>query len=536
MDILKVLVLTIGLFFHFSLIANEVPTQFVKLSHKSTIDFDEGANALKKLQGWATTTKGDSTLPKTYYKTHNLIFLKTHLARIAKESSKLEKEKQATKREWNRRSIDKVLAEKSNVAKIISDLVIEMEKQSYNHSTVQLKSLTNLPNAFRGTSLQLKYNDISFSHRMSKNARTRSSMWMTGMQNPYSINIGNTRSLISGIIKDKDMLKKLGISATDLQKILKKSESNEEMLRKLSSIVFKKKDNDSEIPEQKNLKVIKLFGDDIRSDTKSSTNYFDNNLFPVRTKFLKELGIKSWNPSTKCKDLSDNYSKPLLQGYTKACAGFAIASDLEHELAKQNLSTRGEVVSPWITYGHLRLLQEDGAPTPTCPALESIADSLSTGQYWEKDDGLLIDEALNALKKSFVCMSPDNNLTASLNKSIGASSYASIDGFDNKSTLKNIDFNFFKVLIDNNMPPMVGYSEDNISQEDWLKITSIGFRHVAVVVGYCEEGISPFDLNPKKYLILRDSLGKNARHYKVSADNLLQHLNGIWKIKDIVVK
>jgi hypothetical protein len=89
-------------------------------------------------------------------------------------------------------------------------------------------------------------------------------------------------------------------------------------------------------------------------------------------------------------------------------------------------------------------------------------------------------------------------------------------------------------LIDNGRPPIVVIDSDvRLTSPGWINIQpGSGITHVINVVGYGED-INPFTLCPTRYLLVRDSLGKEQIHYKIPADNFLEHTLEIHEISKV---
>lgn len=96
------------------------------------------------------------------------------------------------------------------------------------------------------------------------------------------------------------------------------------------------------------------------------------------------------------------------------------------------------------------------------------------------------------------------------------------------ATEKKPSFEFFKALVDSGHPPIVQVDSDKRNENsNWLEIESGGrSAHVLNVVGY-DEVLDPLTLCFSKVFIVRDSLGKKTIEYRVSATNLIEHLQGV---------
>jgi hypothetical protein len=94
-----------------------------------------------------------------------------------------------------------------------------------------------------------------------------------------------------------------------------------------------------------------------------------------------------------------------------------------------------------------------------------------------------------------------------------------------------MDADFFRTLIDNVQPVIVGIQTDAREiTEDWLRPKLPGgIQHVIMVVGYGEGSISPFTLKREPYFIVRDSLVQESIHYKMSVHDLLNNANSVYK-------
>ncbi len=239
-----------------------------------------------------------------------------------------------------------------------------------------------------------------------------------------------------------------------------------------------------------------------------------------KEKLLAELGIKKWRPSSTSRDLSAYYGAPKTQWREEypgvKCVGYAIAGDLEVELNRNKLtSLSNSTVSGDLTYAVAKEAQGQGQ--------RKGKDYCDPSTYDDDSDGLLFPETFEALKHRPICVGKQKyNITEF--------KFIELENGEKQP----FDYNFFRALIDNKMPPVISINSDSRTESaDWISITNAGkYRHALNVVGYGED-IHPETLCKVHYFIVRDSLGKKLIHYKIRADNLLEHLDGVYKVTGV---
>jgi hypothetical protein len=248
------------------------------------------------------------------------------------------------------------------------------------------------------------------------------------------------------------------------------------------------------------------------------------------TAFLKDLGIPNTSASHKgCKDLSNLFPAPQTQwdqGRPNAkCSGHAIASDIAATLNRKRLFTHGAQASPEQTYGILRMV-EDGysAPLPHSPDYCNLS-AYGVDPYTGVASMI---EALKTVQTHPVCPRIATELHLAPKGKL-----LKVDGFAVLEE-KPISGELIKEMIDRGLPPIVQIDTDARDESgDWLQLKRGGrLSHVINVAGYCED-IDPRDLRKKSFFIVRDSLGTREMHYKIAADNLETHMEGVYKIKNV---
>ena len=267
-----------------------------------------------------------------------------------------------------------------------------------------------------------------------------------------------------------------------------------------------------------------------------------NPLSDFERTFLAELEIENWKPNRLSKDLSYLYRPSLLQGKSKACVGFSLADDIHFYMSQQQQIYRDESVSPFTTYGAIHSYLDRS--TIPCLNAEHIKEALihsglllegDNRLYWKSDSGVPIDKIEDAI---YSFRYPNNALCVLRYKEGGSpyvSSHIIVKQF--KAYAQRISFNFLRAMIDHDKPPILLINSDvRIELEDWMQITnpSKEMGHTLIVVGYgISNDINPFTLQREPYFIVRDSLGLNPIHYRVGAQNLLEHAGALIKVTEV---
>ena len=263
--------------------------------------------------------------------------------------------------------------------------------------------------------------------------------------------------------------------------------------------------------------------------------------------FLTELGIENWKPNKLNKDLSHLYRPSLLQGKSKACLGFSLADDIHFYMMNSLLLRHDESVSPFTTYGAI-LSHVDKSATP-CLNFEHNKKQLkldglleSNENYngysysrWKPDVGVPTDKIEDAI---YSFRYPNNALCLvgyDDNSYPYVSSRIIVEQFKNYA--QRMSFNFLRAMIDHHKPPILLINSDvRMEMEDWMRITdpSKEMGHTLIVVGYgISDDINPFTLQREPYFIVRDSLGINPIHYRIGAQNLLEHTYELIKVTEV---
>lgn len=282
-------------------------------------------------------------------------------------------------------------------------------------------------------------------------------------------------------------------------------------------------------------------------------DFFDSSKNPKIAQFLKDTEIPQTLSARTSNDLSSWYSEPYTQWPegggrpTATCVGHAIASNAMAALYKKNwikirAVNKPKDISPDHTYSAAKATEQNAEikkepsvsseevdrdyPKPD-PSKNGYCDpkSYEVSPY----EGIMsVTESIGAFKSIPLCSSSRTQTTKETYK-VDKFSGVEFDLGD-----KRPSFEVIKAMIDSGNPPILGVDSDaRIENAGWLKITPRGvFRHVLNVVGY-DEGIDPMTLCPTKYFIVRDSLGKQKVHYKIAANNLLDHMDGIYQISKI---
>ena len=233
--------------------------------------------------------------------------------------------------------------------------------------------------------------------------------------------------------------------------------------------------------------------------------------------FLNRLGIEEPIPSFTQKDLSAFYrTAPSSQARSNACAGFALAADMEFELQRMRQMRRNEILSPYSVYATLRY-REEGIQIPDCQELHNLSNRIAEGR-WGMDTGVA---DFGLIDTNFCLTSPSEDTT-------NPTGYVSIK---NVETYKGeITFSLLKAMIDHRKPPILIIKSDAREEtENWINIRESELGHALVVVGYGTKDIDPFSLRKGPYFLVRDSLISQPVTYKISAKNLLDHSLGLLK-------
>lgn len=101
------------------------------------------------------------------------------------------------------------------------------------------------------------------------------------------------------------------------------------------------------------------------------------------------------------------------------------------------------------------------------------------------------------------------------------------------------DFDFYRLLLANGIPVTLAYNTDaRYAVQDWFfpvdmaEDSEVG-GHIVNVVGYGVER-NPLDGQPTAYLLIRDSLQKEAMHFKVPAHQLLPRIQAAYRVTSVV--
>ncbi|MBK9037666.1 MAG: hypothetical protein IPL83_00620 [Bdellovibrionales bacterium] len=285
--------------------------------------------------------------------------------------------------------------------------------------------------------------------------------------------------------------------------------------------------------------------------------YFDPSKNPKLALFLKETGISRSLSNRTSNNLSSWYSEPTTQwpegtgGKPSAtCVGHAIASDATAAMYRANWIKHPSIntpkgVSPDHTYAAALMNEINSDMHRRYP---NLRPEQINWNYPKPDPSMLgycdprlhdvsqysgIQNIMDAMV-TFTLVPLCSNSKVS---PVSASERYQIDkfsGIDFNPGDQLPNFDVIKAMIDSGHPPIVRITSDaRFESADWLTITSQGsMHHVLNIVGY-DKGIDPMTLCPTKYFIVRDSLGKKKIHYKVTANNLLRYIAGIYHISKI---
>lgn len=255
---------------------------------------------------------------------------------------------------------------------------------------------------------------------------------------------------------------------------------------------------------------------------------------PKLSQFLKDSGVSQTESAQKANDLSNLFGPPHTQwvdGHpTAMCVGFAIASNVMATLYKDNFIKIHAInapkdISPEQTYAAANKFQQT-APLPDQNS-KTYCDP-NTYNVSPFDGIQSVTQSIALFEKVPLCSKSTGKDNPELYKvdKFSAVEFAEADVKPN--------FAIIKAMIDSGHPPIVGVDSDARTESaGWINIKSGGaYTHVLNVVGY-NEGIDPVTLCPTKYFIVRDSMGKQEVHYKITAENLLGHLDGIYQISKV---
>lgn len=269
---------------------------------------------------------------------------------------------------------------------------------------------------------------------------------------------------------------------------------------------------------------------------------FDSNKSPETSRFLKELGVPRELSKEKSKDLSSWFPKPESQwfsedGHTNDCVGHAIASDVSSALYRtKNIKLGSLIRSNGVSPQHLYAVASTSESQPST-AIDTKREGYCDANSYQADpmNGISsMNETLKALKTIPLCQ---NSAAAHIKTKYQIEKFSAAEFSPND---RKPSFEFFKALIDSGQPPIVQIdSVDRLESGDWLKIKPPGNgysrvrKHVLNIVGY-DEAVDPLTLCTSKVFKVRDSLGKKKIEYMISADNLIEHLQGVYRSSKVV--
>lgn len=253
----------------------------------------------------------------------------------------------------------------------------------------------------------------------------------------------------------------------------------------------------------------------------------------VMERFLDKLGVnKTDDTKVRSVDLSHRFPLPNCQGSTKACAAFAITSDLSTFEGVPPLSAA-------LAYAFMA-----GAGSK-----EKLPDHLfkhylkSTGtktyidMHREKDRGVeTVDASLETLKANLI--SPEKNFPFNpktlfpLNISDVKGRKYGVESWEGVVTRPTVGE--LRRLLQSGISVIASIdTESRRVVEDWIEPdpnSESEYYHVLNVVGY-GTGVSPFDGRTTDYFIVRDSLTPTAGiHYRVRASDLIERIDALYKI------
>ena len=495
-------------------------------ANQNEISYEEGIQALLELPDLFSSLssglnkEGQMTLSEEekerqlrewkiwYQQIHNKLFVLTHIARIREQildapiSDKFEPDRQ----NWEREAYVRIQTTKQNQMYSLKQVLDAISEESFDHSGHQFNNLSDLAKvnveglADSSGSTATGISSFSFSTKFSKRVLKGGSRANPMLSSPYS-HLSSDDSLV-------DYLATL----PSTHRII------ETLSTKLTERIRERRE---QIEQQKLIDYTSPFVSHYQEAKSFDTTQMDAPLPTNALVFLNALEIDNQIDDSIYRDLSTLYrNAPPSQGKSKACVGFALASDIEFELHKTHALEPAELLSPWSVYANLRYLEEE-RQTPSCFELESLSNTIKQG-LWDMDIGI---RSFDGVTDNPFCL-----INHSGPKHFGFVSVNSIEEYTGE-----ISFLLLKTLIDHNKPPIVEIRSDAMQEaEDWIKITPQGSSaHVLFVVGYGTNEIDPFTLRKGPYFIVRNSLGQQPIHYKVRAQNLLKQAFGLLKISQL---
>lgn len=227
-------------------------------------------------------------------------------------------------------------------------------------------------------------------------------------------------------------------------------------------------------------------------------------------------------------DLSSRFPAPQLQGRSLACVAFAITSDMA--------SFKGiPLLSAGMAYTFIN------APIDKLP-YRNLSDALMASLgvrtredlHEDMDIGVeSIDKSLSLLKDHPVA--PEENHPFEPRNFVPTDLHAIADRvYSIRSWAKltrGVTADVLKQLLAAGKPLMLAIDTDGRYQfEDWLVPDPVAaIKHIVNLVGY-GTATDPVDGVRKAYFLIRDSLGRQRIHYKVSETALMPRVEGIYKV------
>ncbi|MYE07857.1 MAG: hypothetical protein F4X95_03805 [Oligoflexia bacterium] len=466
----------------------------------------------KQLKEWETL----------YNSIHNKLFVLTHIARIRHQISLkvVNGHFRFIGNEWQTQAHITRLGMKRNQLQALEQALDIISAVDFDHSEHEFQSLSDIGKIYPEEPTDTDGQPINaFSYSFSKSFSKKVSkvgsnpFLLSPRLNPY-IRIKDLIELNQGVTRLKR--KRPFLNAEDLVEL-------NQYVAEIERVVI-----EAQILKKASQRFIFRY----KSAQYFDMSYRENISLPEEAlPFLSRLDIDGPTSYFAQKDLSQLYkTAPSSQAKSKACVGFALASDMELELQKANKLKKDEALFPFSVYTAIRY-QEDGIQPPDCSKLHSFSDIVAEGA-WERDIGIIIDirvgMGIDNLINTKYC------LTSSAKKVPAHTGYVSIKNIEIYDG--EITFNLLKTMIDHRKAPvLIIKSESREEVEDWINPTnSIGsIRHALVVVGYGTNDIDPFSLRRGPYFLVRDSLASQPIHYKVSAKNLLDNSLGILKVSQL---
>ncbi|MBI1861456.1 MAG: hypothetical protein HYR96_11120 [Deltaproteobacteria bacterium] len=236
------------------------------------------------------------------------------------------------------------------------------------------------------------------------------------------------------------------------------------------------------------------------------------------------------------------FSIPQLQGDTKACASFAITSDMEGREKIPKLSAPylyaivraaeelGEV--PFENNLSAQLMKFNGVSDP-----KKLAAKMDKGLSGRGETDAL-NFALQTLSQNPI--PPHNDFRQGFDdfiprdlRAIANRKYrvGKVERFD-----EVLPASAYREILASGQPLMVGLARDGRSeQEGWVRPEYSGtFAHLVNVVGYGRE-VNPLNLEEEDYFLLRDSLTDVPMHYKMSARELIPFSVTTMRVSKVIV-